>query len=181
MRYLKGNFDSQTDAWLRWRNFFNAAERPQEAKPVLHMMTFEHYKEFCKKQDEQKESSPSGLHYGHARTTLFDERLLRIRYKIIELSYKNRVFLSRWTTLWEALIPKKKRSFIHKFCNITLVEGDLQYLMKAIWSQALMRAITPILNSCQNAVSGTVTQSSILGHRVALNTVFVNGEDCIII
>ena len=44
-----------------------------------------------------------------------------------------------------------------------------------------MKAITPILNDSQNALTGRVTQSSILGHRIAMDTIFVNGEDCIIV
>ena len=82
--------------------------------------------------------------------------------------------------LWEILIPKKQRSYIHKFRNITLVEGDVQYLMKAMWSSALMRAVTPILQTSQNALRGRVTQSGVLSHRIALDTIFVLGEECII-
>ena len=44
-----------------------------------------------------------------------------------------------------------------------------------------MRAVTPFLNGSQNAVIGRVTQSGILSHRIALDTIFVNGEDCIVV
>ena len=53
--------------------------------------------------------------------------------------------------------------------------------MKAIWSQAFTKVISPLLKDSQNARTGRVTQSSILGHRVALDTIFVHGEECIII
>ena len=178
---IEGKFKLPTGYPMEMSQFFQAARSPEGVRPVLFKLTYEHYIRFCRKQDERKESSPSGLHYGHVKTLLFDETLLRIKYKIIELAYTHGILLNRWTTLWEALIPKKQRSYIHKFRNITLIEGDLQYLMKAIWSQAFMRAITPILNDSQNAVTGRVTQSSILGHRIALDTIFVNGEDCIIV
>ena len=97
-------------------------------------MSLNHFTEFCRKQNERKESSPSGLHCGHTKTMVFEERLLMMKYKIIELAFKHGVILNRWKTLWEALIPKKSRAYIHKFRNITLVEGDLQYVMKAVWS-----------------------------------------------
>ena len=52
--------------------------------------------------------------------------------------------------------------------------------MKCLWSQRLMRSITPFLNKQQNATKGRVTQSSILSHRVALDLMFLNGEKSII-
>ena len=89
--------------------------------------------------------------------------------------------LSRWQKIWEVLLKKdKKTTYIHCFRNITLVEGDVQFLMKCLWSQRLMRSITPFLNEQQNATKGRVTQSSILSHRVALDLMFLNGEKSII-
>ena len=161
--------------------FLRAARRPEGVTNIPFTMTYQHFKQFCLKQDERKESSPSGLHYGHLKALTLDETLLQMKYKITELAYRHGVLLTRWTTLWEVLIPKQRRSYIHKFRNITLVEGDLQYLMKAVWSQALMRAITPILNKFQNSLQGRVTQSSILSHRIAMDSLFVNGEDCVIV
>ena len=161
--------------------FMRAAKKPEGITDIRFTMTFEHFKRFCTKQDERKESSPSGLHYGHLRALLYDERLLRIKYKIIETAYTHGIILTRWKTLWEVLIPKKRRSYIHKFRNITLVEGDIQYLMKALWSRALMRAVSPILHPSQNALQGRVTQSGVLSHRIALDTMFVRGEECIIV
>ena len=161
--------------------FLRASKKPKGTTEVTFKMTFEHFERFCKKQDEKKESSPSGLHYGHLKALAYDARLLRMKYKIIELAYKNGIILTRWKTLWEILIPKKQRSYIHKFRNITLVEGDVQYIMKAMWSSALMKAVTPVLQTTQNALRGRVTQSGVLSHRIALDTIFVLGEECIII
>ena len=114
--------------------FLHAARRPSGTKEIPFTMTFNHYRNFCMKQAKKKESSQSGLRYGHMRALLWDERLLRIKYKLIELAYRHGILLRRWSTLREVLISKKKRTFIHKFRNITLMEGDMQYLMKAIWS-----------------------------------------------
>ena len=162
-------------------HFLKAARRPHGAQDIPFTMSFEHFRKFCERQDEKKTSSPSGLHYGHYKTLTWDELLLRIKYKIIEIAYKHGVLLRRWTILWEVLLQKKERAFIHKFRNITLIEGDIQYLMKAIWSQTMMKAITSHLHPNQNALRGKVTQSSVLSHRIALDTMFVNGKKCIVI
>ena len=176
-----GTFPTPEGCPPELEEFLRAARRPEGVIKTPFSMTYQHFKHFCIKQDERKESSPSGLHYGHLKAFTLDDSLLRLKYKILEIAFGHGVMLKRWTTLREVLIPKKKRSYIHKFRNITLVEGDLQYLMKAVWSQALMRAITPILNKSQNSLQGKVTQSSILSHRIAMDTLFVNGEDCVII
>ena len=162
-------------------HLLKAARQPHGAQDIPFTMSFEHFRKFCERQDEKKTSSPSGLHYGHYKTLTWDELLLRIKYKILEIAYKHGVLLRRWTILWEILLQKKERAFIHKFRNITLIEGDIQYLMKAIWSQTLMKAITSHLHPNQNALRGKVTQSSVLSHRIALDTMFVNGKKCIVI
>ena len=84
-----------------------AAGRPEGVKEVPFNMKFGHFKEFCQKQDEKKESSPSGLHYGHLKSLAFDKRLLRIKYKIVQTAHQHGLVLTRWKTLWEVLIPKK--------------------------------------------------------------------------
>ena len=122
---IEGRFKLPNGCQAEMIQFFRAAESPEGVRPVLFMLSYEHFIKFCRKQDERKVSSPSGLNYGHVKALLFDETLLRIKYKIIELAFNHGVILSRWTTLWEALILKKKRAYIHKFRNTTLIEGDL--------------------------------------------------------
>ena len=57
----------------------------------------------------------------------------------------------------------------------------MQYLVKAVWSQALMRAISVILQPNQNVIRGKVTQSSVLSQRIALTAMCINGKRFIII
>ena len=90
--------------------FLRAARRPEGVTSISFSMTYQHFKNFCIKQDERKESSPSDLHYGHLKAFT-----LRLKYKILKIAYRHGVLLKRWTTLREVLIPKKKRSYIHKF------------------------------------------------------------------
>ena len=161
--------------------FFAASKLPNDRPEVPDEFEFQHFQEFCRRQDEKKTSSPSGLHYGHLKALLWDETLLRLKFRILKLAYTRGVMLSRWRKIWEVLLKKdKKTTYIHRFRNITLVEGDIQFLMKCLWSQRLMRSVTPFLNKQQNATKGRVTQSSILSHRVALDLMFLNGERSII-
>ena len=90
--------------------------------------------------------------------------------------------LDRWKEVWEALLPKDAGThYIHMFRNITLIEGNLQYLTNAMWIQALMKEVTEHLNKEQHALRGKVTQSSILSHRLAMDIMFINAEISIII
>ena len=89
------------------KQFTRAARRPQGVREVPFTMTFERFARFCKRQDEKKESSPSGLHYGHIKALAFDRKLLQLKYKIIDTAYRHGVILTRWKTLWEIIIPKK--------------------------------------------------------------------------
>ena len=99
-----------------------------------------------------------GVHYGHFKALAWDKRLLRIKFKIMHLAYKNGVILERWKKVWEVLLKKdRNNNYIHRFRNITLVEGDVQFLMKCLWSKRLMTAITPYLDKQQNALKGRVT------------------------
>lgn len=54
-------------------HFLRAARQPREAKEVPFAMSFSHFRKFCIKKDEKKESSLSKLHYGHVRDLVWDE------------------------------------------------------------------------------------------------------------
>ena len=44
-----------------------------------------------------------------------------------------------------------------------------------------MRAVSTILHPSQNALQGRVTQSGVLNHRIALDTMFVRGKECVVV
>jgi len=60
------------------------------------------------------------------------------------------------------------------------VEGDLQYLMKILYSNAMMQPISPLLQTNQNALRDHATQSSILSYIIEINTIFIEREKSII-
>ena len=177
-----GDFRPPEGSPPEMKEFFEAARTADNRPEVPSQLTFQNFLEFCRKQDERKASSPSGVHYGHFKALAWDERLLRIKFKVMHLAYKNGVILERWKKVWEVLLKKdRNNNYIHRFRNITLVEGDVQFLMKCLWSKRLMTTITPFLDKQQNALKGRVTQSSVLSHRVALDLMFITGERSIVI
>ena len=177
---LSGNFHPRNTT-QEILQFLRACTRKTDDK-VDTRLTFSHFKAFFRKQNEIKLSSPSGLHYGHAKTLAHDEDLLRLRFDILNLAFTHNVILCRWTKVWETLLAKESpHQFIHRFRNITIIEWDLQYLMKTIWAKRLMSQARTFLNPCQNAAAGKVPQSSVLSHKIALSTMLIKGETSFII
>ena len=53
---------------------------------------------------------------------------------------KHNARIKRWMVEHDILLWKDKDfNRIHRWRNITLVEGDLQYVMKTIWAQRLLK------------------------------------------
>lgn len=162
------------------RDFIGAAERKSSKLEIN--LGYEHFKSFAKAQQECKFSSPSGLQYGHMQTLAHDDGLLGLRFDIMILSLSFNIILDHWRSIWETLLHKDaSRSFIHHFCNITIVEWDIQYLMKTIWAKQLTSNAIQFLHPSQNAMRGKVPQYSVLSHKVALDTLFLHGEDSVVI
>lgn len=160
--------------------FFGAAMRMSAELDIT--LDFNHFASFSLKQQENKVSSPSKLHYGHMRTIAHDKDLLRLRFDIMNLALTHKIVLERWQKIWETLLPKEPpRTFIHRFRNITIVKWNVQYLMKTIWAKRLMSSVKHLLHPSQNAMAEKVPQSSILSHKLDLNTIFICGESSIAI
>ena len=162
--------------------FLVACKRKSPPVESATSLIFQDFRKFFEKQDEKKSSSPSRLHYGHIKTLTYDEELLQLRFDTMNLAFRHNIILERWLNVWETLLAKESpRQFIHRFRNITIIEWDLQYLMKVVWAKNLMRHARPLLNSSQNAVAGKVPQSSVLSHKLALSTMLITGESSVII
>ena len=120
-------------------------------------LNFSHFKSFALNQKENNTSSLSRLHYGHMRTLVQDDELLRLRFDILSLALRHNVVLDRWRKIWEMLLPKEApRNFIHRFRNISIIEWDVQYLMKTIWAKRLMSRLGHLLYPSQNTMAGKV-------------------------
>ena len=67
-----------------------------------------------------------------------EESLLRVLYKIVDMALKSGIVLRRWRQVHQMLLLKDPPGCrIHRFRNITLVEGDLMFVMKKIWANDL--------------------------------------------
>ena len=72
----KGEFRLPPGSPPEMKEFFEAIRTPSNRPEIQDSMTFQHFRDFVRKQDERKTSSPSGLHYGHLKALGWDEGLL---------------------------------------------------------------------------------------------------------
>ena len=68
------------------RELITASKRPEGWRTSKADLGYEHFKEFCRKQEEKKTSSPLGRHYGHVKACVEDEEILRVLFDILKLS-----------------------------------------------------------------------------------------------
>ena len=178
---LNGEYEATEDEPKEVKEFLTAAIKIRGEDPPF-KLSYDDFVSFCHAQEERKASSPSSLHYGHYKALAHDERLLKLKFDVMRVAFEHGFILRRWGLIWEILLRKDADTArIHRFRNITLVEADVQYLMKRIWSRHLMGKTTAKLHSNQNALKNRVTQSSILSHRIALDNMFLVGEKAVII
>ena len=164
------------------RELMRAMLRPEGVTQIQTELNFEKFREFVTKQQESKRSSPSGRHYGHMKTCLQDTEILRVLFDIIDMALQNGVVLERWLIAHDLLLRKDDDSCrIHRWRNITLVEADLQYVMKEIWARRLLTVADPKMNTSQNAKKNRVVQSSVLGHRLGLDIALTTHGEMIVV
>ena len=131
---------------------------------------WEEFKHFAEKVLEFKGSSPSGRHYGHYKVLAEEESLLRVLYDIVDMALRSGTVLHRWRRVHQLLLLKDPPGCkIHRFRNITLVEGDLMFVMKRIWAKNLGRQIHTdgTLDEAQYARIKQVPQFSVLNKRIS--------------
>ena len=103
------------------KEFFGAAMQMSTELDIT--LDFNHFASCSLKQQENKVSLPSKLHYGHMRTITHDKDLLRLRFDVMNRALMHKIVLERWQKIWETLLPKESpHTFIHGFRNITIVE-----------------------------------------------------------
>ena len=116
--------------------------------------SFETFKDFTVKVQENKTSSPSGRHYGHYKVLAMEEDLLTVVYDVMALDLERGIVLERWWEVHQVLLLKDPpRSKVHIFRNIMLVEGDLMFIMKDVWAKKFRGKIyrEGLLNEAQYA------------------------------
>ena len=129
---------------------------------------------------EKKISFSSNRHYGHYKVLALDRELLRIVYYVIALALESGVVLKRWREVHQILLLKDPpRCKVHRFQNITLVEGDLMFVMKKFWAKKLGGNIykEETLNKAQYARRGQIPQNGVLNKRMSYDLQHVLRHD----
>ena len=110
-------------------------------------LDYDHFEAFSRKQIKAKRSSPSGRHYRHYKTCAKDQRILKSLFSVLKLAVTHNVLLASWIVGHDLLLQKDiGLNKIHRWRNINLIEGDLQYVIKVIWAQLFLENADPNLN-----------------------------------
>lgn len=144
--------------------------KPEGVSSIDTTLEREQFYKFVRKKRESIMSPPRGRHYGHLKACEQDQNIIAVLSDIMDIAFKHQVTLTRWTTAHGLLSPKDPSACgLHRMRNITIVEGDLQYVMKEIWARRLLTNADPVLLDSQNARKQKVAQSAVLGHRLGLD------------
>ena len=120
-------FEGQHEEVAQWLRECKKKEGVKEE--VSLSVKWEEFKHFAGTVIESKGSSPSGRHYGHYKVLAEDESLLRILFDIVDIALQSGTVLERWRKVHQMLLLKDPPECkIHRFRNITLIEGDLFFL-----------------------------------------------------
>ena len=95
---------------------------------------FEAFKHYIMKMKENKKTSPAGLHLRIYKALAQDDNKIRIAFDIMELEIRNNIILPRWRQTHQMLLQKEARPYIHRLRYITIIENDVQFLMKKWWA-----------------------------------------------
>ena len=110
-------------------------------REVPFLPTWNQFIQFISKTDEKTSASPSTRHYGHYKSLLLvGQPMLKSIFELLCLSLSKGIILDRWKNTITTLICKeKKKPYIHRLRPIHIVEVELQFISKYLWSQNLMR------------------------------------------
>ena len=101
------------------RELIEASKRQEGCKTSKADLEYEHFREFCRKQDEKKISSPLGRHYEHVKACAEDEEILRVVFDILNIAYSNNKPLNRRKEANDVLLRKDETNDrMHRFSNI---------------------------------------------------------------
>ena len=172
------NFEGQHKEVAQWLE--ECKRKGGVTNEVKLEVSWEDFKHFAEKVLEFKGSSPSGRHYGHYKVLAEEESLLRVLYDIIDMALKTGIVLQRWRRVHQMLLLKDPPGCrIHRFRNITLVEGDLMFVMKKVWAKNLGNQIHTegTLDEAQYARMKQVPHVSVLNKRISYDLQHVLREE----
>ena len=106
----------------------------EEAKSINSPISLEELVQFFKRKRERTESSPSGLHIGHYKTSVQDEAMANLLLIMINIGLKCGILLQRWQQSINIMIEKEKGNpKLHRLRIIQLFESDFNFLKESFW------------------------------------------------
>ena len=97
----------------------------------------------------------------------------------MELALRHRILLQRWLKTQQLLPQKEKEPLIHRIRYTTIIESDLQYIMKKWWAQDFQRVIDAknLLNTKQYARKKMTTIANIMSRAITFSYHLLKGEE----
>ena len=136
-------------------------------REVPFLPTWKQFLHFISIADEKTSASPSSRHYGHYKSLmLVAQDMLKSIFDLMCMALSKGIVLDRWkNTITTLLCKEKKKPYIHRLRPIHIVEVELQFISKYLWSKNLMKHAENeklITNSQYGGRKNRQAQSSVL-------------------
>ena len=100
-------------------------------------LNFDNFEQYIYQMAEKKKTSPSGIHLAIYKSLSHEQELLRISFRIISITISSRIILPKWRQTHQLLLQKDSQPHIHRLRYITILEVDVQFVMKLWWAREL--------------------------------------------
>jgi len=132
-KVLKGELEEQECDDARVFEFLKLLKQQNntERQSIELKVTMENWTKTVKQSKKRSASSIfSKRTYAVYKCALGSEQMSRILVKFYQIVIKNRYYLKRWEKIVDVILDKGKGMILGKLRTITLIEADLQYIMR---------------------------------------------------
>ena len=129
------------------------------------------FKEYVSKMAERKKTSPSGIHLGIYKALSQDPELLQIPFQIMSFALSSRIILPRWRQTHQLLLQKDPQPYINRLRYITILEVDVQFIMKRCWAKKLQSEVDNgnLMSQQQYARKGVTTMDNLWSRQLTFD------------
>ena len=138
---LDGSFPHDDTISEEANEILQSFQQPQNNISDISLLpTFGDFIAFIGKANEKTSASPSQRHYGHYKALMQGAQvILRGIFQVMTTALKHGIVLERWKKTVTTLLCKDDNTpFIHRLRPIHIVEVELQFFSKYLWSKRLM-------------------------------------------
>lgn len=135
------------------------------------ILDYEDFNKYIENISEKKNTSPSCIHLGIYETLAQSDDLLKFSFTILDLAMKHRLVLPLWRQTHQILLQKDNKPFIHRFRYITILEVDIQFVMKRWWARELQDSVDSenLMNQKQYARKGVTTMAKLWSRHLTFS------------